>query len=157
VSLAFLETFITIHPTKMTIRIVEIPSLVKMCAFSVEDMASFGTDSICTHSGHIPGTPRGCISIAVRKKRDIYCNVFFLLKPPFGLLTGLFNNLPVVTTIDYYKVTGLHTLQTLLTNLFTLSSVVFTYSQRGSYPSLCELHTPNIAVLQYSHSLEVTQ
>jgi hypothetical protein len=32
-----------------------------------------------------------------------------------GLLTGLFNNLPIVTTINYYTVTGLHTLQTLLT------------------------------------------
>jgi uncharacterized membrane protein len=76
---------------------------------------------------------------------------------PFGLITGLFNNLPIVTTINYYIVMGLHTLQTLLTNLFTLSSVVFTYLQRGSYPSLTESHTPNIAVQQCSQGLEDTQ
>jgi hypothetical protein len=76
---------------------------------------------------------------------------------PFGLLIGLFNNLPTVTTIIYNTVAGFHTLQTLLTNLFTLSSIVFTYSQRGSYPSPIESHTPNAIVLQYSHSLKVTQ
>jgi hypothetical protein len=76
-----------------------------------------------------------------------------LLKTPLGLLIGLFNNLPIVTTINYYTVAGLHTLQTLHNNLFTLPSVVFTYSQRGSYPSPIESHTPNITVLQYSHRI----
>ena len=52
-----------------------------------------------------------------------------LLKPPFRLLIGLFNNLQVVNIINYNTVTGLHNLQILSTNLFTLSSVVFTYSQ----------------------------
>jgi hypothetical protein len=47
---------------------------------------------------------------------------------------------------------GFPNLWTLHNNLFTLSSVVFTYIERGSYPSLCELHTPNITVLQYSQS-----
>jgi hypothetical protein len=83
-----------------------------------------------------------------------YCNMFCPLKTPFGLLTGLFNNLPVVTTITDNTVMVLHTLQTLLTNLFTLFSVVFTYSQRGSYPSPIELHTPNITVPQYSQVLK---
>jgi hypothetical protein len=49
-----------------------------------------------------------------------YCNVFLLLKTPFGLLTGLFNNLQVVTTINYYNVSSLHTLQTLLTIIYSL-------------------------------------
>jgi hypothetical protein len=72
---------------------------------------------------------------------------------PFGLLTGLINSLPIVTTINYYNVTGLHTLQTLHNNLFTLSSLVFTYLKRGGYSSLTEVHTPNITVLQYSRRI----
>jgi hypothetical protein len=56
----------------------------------------------------------------------VYCNVFCLLKTPFRLVIGLFNNLQVVTIITDNTVTGLHTLQALLTNLFTLSSVAFT-------------------------------
>jgi hypothetical protein len=54
-------------------------------------------------------------------------NVFCLLKTPFRLLTGLFNNLQLGTTSNYNTIAGLHTLQTLLTIPFTLSSVVFTY------------------------------
>jgi hypothetical protein len=77
-----------------------------------------------------------------------------LLKTPFRLVIGLFNNLQIVTTINYYNISGLHTLQTLLTNLFTLASVVFMYLQCGSYRSLCELHTPNITVPQYSQVLK---
>jgi hypothetical protein len=39
---------------------------------------------------------------------------------PFGLLIGLLKNLPIVTTINYYNVTGLHTLQALLTIIYSL-------------------------------------
>jgi hypothetical protein len=70
------------------------------------------------------------------------------------LVIGLFNNLQLGTTINYNTVAGLHTLQTLHYNLFTLSSVVFTYLQRGSYPSLTESHTPNVIVLQNSQVLK---
>jgi hypothetical protein len=76
--------------------------------------------------------------------------VWCLLKTAFRLLTGLFNNLQTVTTINCYSVTGLHTLQTLLTNLFTLSSVVFTYLQYNTYSQTSLwLHDP----LLIAHSL----
>jgi hypothetical protein len=88
---------------------------------------------------------------------NIYCNMFYLLKTLFRLLIGLFNSVPIVTTINCDTVTGLHTLQTVLTNLFTLFSSVHLFTvQRGSYTSLTELHTPNLTVLQHTQSLEVT-
>jgi hypothetical protein len=76
----------------------------------------------------------------------------FATEDAVQIVNCLFNNLPIGTTVNYYKVMGLHTLQTLHNNLFTLSSVVFMYLYRGSYPSHCELRTPNLTVLQYSHS-----
>jgi hypothetical protein len=40
------------------------------------------------------------------------------LKMGFGLVIGFFNNLQVVTTINYYTIAALHNLQSLHTNLF---------------------------------------
>jgi hypothetical protein len=39
---------------------------------------------------------------------------------------GFINHLQVVTTINYYTVAVLHNLQSLQTNLFSLSALVFT-------------------------------
>jgi hypothetical protein len=50
------------------------------------------------------------------------------LKTPFRLLIGFINHLQVVTTITYYTIARLHNLQSLRTNLLTLSAVIFTYS-----------------------------
>jgi hypothetical protein len=44
----------------------------------------------------------------------------------FGLVIGFIDNLQVVTTINSYTITALHNLQSLHTNLFTLSTLVFT-------------------------------
>jgi hypothetical protein len=66
--------------------------------------------------------------------------MFLPLKTPFGLLTGLFNNLQVVATINYDTV---YTLYKLHKNLFTLSSVGFIYLKRGSFTTVTELHTSN--------------
>jgi hypothetical protein len=67
------------------------------------------------------------------------------LKTAFGLVTGFINHLQVVTTINYYTATDFHTLQTLHTNLFGLSALVFTELQHRNYNSLIELHTQNKA------------
>jgi hypothetical protein len=48
------------------------------------------------------------------------------LKTPFGLVIGFINHLQVVTTITYYTIARLHDLQSLHTNLLSLSAVVFT-------------------------------
>jgi hypothetical protein len=39
---------------------------------------------------------------------------------------GFINNLQVVTTINYYIITDFHILQSLHTNLLSLSAIVFT-------------------------------
>jgi hypothetical protein len=39
-----------------------------------------------------------------------YCNVLLLLKTPFEMLMGLFNNLQLGTTIKYNTVAGFHNL-----------------------------------------------
>jgi hypothetical protein len=44
----------------------------------------------------------------------------------FGLLIGFINNLQGVTTINYNTVAGLHNLQSLHTDLFSLSALIFT-------------------------------
>jgi hypothetical protein len=44
----------------------------------------------------------------------------------FGLVIGFINNLQVVTTINYYTIAALHNVQSLHTNLFGLSALVFT-------------------------------
>jgi hypothetical protein len=43
----------------------------------------------------------------------------------FGLVIGFINNLQVVATINFYAVATLHDLQSLHTNLFSLSALVF--------------------------------
>jgi hypothetical protein len=50
------------------------------------------------------------------------------LKNPFRLLIGFINNLQVVSALTYYTIARLHNLESLLTNLLTLSALVFTYS-----------------------------
>jgi hypothetical protein len=54
-----------------------------------------------------------------------YCSVFGRLETRFGLLIGFINNLQVVTTITYYTIAGLHNLQSLHTDLFSLSPLIF--------------------------------
>jgi hypothetical protein len=44
----------------------------------------------------------------------------------FGLVIGFINNLQVVTTDNYYSIADLHNLESLHTNLFSLSALVFT-------------------------------
>jgi hypothetical protein len=41
------------------------------------------------------------------------------------LVIGFINNPQVVTTINYYTIAALHNLQSLHTNLFSLSALVF--------------------------------
>jgi hypothetical protein len=55
-----------------------------------------------------------------------YCNVFGRLETRFAFFIGFINNLQVVTTINYNTVAGLHNLQSLHTNLFSLSPLIFT-------------------------------
>jgi hypothetical protein len=73
---------------------------------------------------------------------------------PFGLVIGFINNLQVLTTITYYTIARLHTLQPLCTNLLTFSAVVFTYSVSLNQtlqikPSIhtISLHTTNFPVV----------
>jgi hypothetical protein len=42
----------------------------------------------------------------------------------FGLVIGFINNLQVVTTLNYYVIAALRNLQSLNTNLFSLSALV---------------------------------
>jgi hypothetical protein len=67
-----------------------------------------------------------------------------------GLVIGFINNPQVVTTINSYMVTDLHTLKSLHTTLLSPSAIVFTYLQHGSYTSLTKSHTPNITALQHT-------
>jgi hypothetical protein len=55
-----------------------------------------------------------------------YCNVFALLETPFGLVIGFIKNILVVTTISYYTIARLHNLQSLHSNLLSLSALVLT-------------------------------
>jgi hypothetical protein len=57
---------------------------------------------------------------------------------------GFTNNLQVLTTINCYTVAALHNLQSLHTNLFSLSALVLTDLSHKNYNSRTELHTPNI-------------
>jgi hypothetical protein len=66
------------------------------------------------------------------------------LRRGFELVIGCINNLQVVTTINYYTIAALHNLQSLHTNLFSLSAPVFTDLYHGNYNSLTESHTTNI-------------
>jgi hypothetical protein len=75
-----------------------------------------------------------------------YCRLSQWLKTGFGLVIGFINNLQVVTAINYYTLADLHNVQSLHTNLFSLSALVLTKS-----------HTPNITVLQHTQSLQITR
>jgi hypothetical protein len=55
---------------------------------------------------------------------------------------ALFTISTFVTTITYSTLTRLHSLQTLHSNLFTLSAADLTYLSTGSNTSLTELHAP---------------
>jgi hypothetical protein len=78
-------------------------------------LGSIAQQCLCKH-GDYATVKRGVFS-AVRLK------VYKRNWNAFGLLLGFSNHLQVVTTITYNTLVGLHTLQTLHTNLFTLSSV----------------------------------
>jgi hypothetical protein len=54
-----------------------------------------------------------------------YCQVYRGLKTGFGLVIGFVSNLQVITTINYYTIAALHNLQSLHTNLCSLSALVF--------------------------------
>jgi hypothetical protein len=68
------------------------------------------------------------------------CNMFGRLETGFELVIGFINNPQVVTTINYYTIVALHNVQSLHTNLLTLSALVF---------SPTESHTPNKAFKSY--------
>jgi hypothetical protein len=55
-----------------------------------------------------------------------YCHVSQWLRRGFGLVIGFINNLQVPTTTNYYTIGALHNVQSLHTNLFSLSALVFT-------------------------------
>jgi hypothetical protein len=55
-----------------------------------------------------------------------YCHVSQWLRCRFGLVIGFINNLQDVTTINYYTIAALHNVQSLHTNFFSLSALVFT-------------------------------
>jgi hypothetical protein len=62
----------------------------------------------------------------------------------FELVIGFTGYLQVVATINYYTIDTLHNVQSLQTNIFSLSALVFTGLKHGNYSSLTESHTPNI-------------
>jgi hypothetical protein len=67
----------------------------------------------------------------------------------FWLVIGFINNLQVVTTINYYTIAALHNLQSLHTNIFSLSALVLIDLEHMNYKSLTKSHIPNITVLQH--------
>jgi hypothetical protein len=92
-----------------------------------------------------------CVDVSVicsQKWADILCKVLSCvtqwLKMGFRLVIGYINNIQVVTTINYCTIAALHNLQSLHTNLFSLSALAFVDLSHGNYNSLTELHTPNI-------------
>jgi hypothetical protein len=52
------------------------------------------------------------------------CHVYAWLKTGIGLVIGFINNLQIVTTNNYNTITDLHNLQSLHTNLLSLSALV---------------------------------
>jgi hypothetical protein len=76
--------------------------------------------------------------------QDSYCHMYGGLKMGFRLVIGFISNLQVITTINYYTIAALHNLQSLHTDLFGLSALVFMDSKHRNYNSLTELHTPDI-------------
>jgi hypothetical protein len=55
-----------------------------------------------------------------------YCHMYRWLRCGFGLVIGFINNLQIITTINYFTIAALHNVQSLYTNLFSLSVLVFT-------------------------------
>jgi hypothetical protein len=66
-----------------------------------------------------------------------YCHVSQCLRRGFRFVIGFIGYLQVITTINYYIIAALHNVQSLHTNIFRLSALVFT--------GLIESHIPNIA------------
>jgi hypothetical protein len=56
---------------------------------------------------------------------DLVLSCVWVTKTVFGLVIGFINHIQVVTTINYYTTAALHNLQSLHTNLFSLSVLVF--------------------------------
>jgi hypothetical protein len=67
--------------------------------------------------------PMACRQIFVSLQS---CHVSQWLRSGFGLLLEFINNIQAVTAIDYYTIAASHNVQTLHTNLFSLSALVFT-------------------------------
>jgi hypothetical protein len=78
------------------------------------------------------------------------------LRRRFGLVIGFIWNLQVVTTNNYNTLADLHNLQSLNTNLLSLSALVLTDLYHRNYKSLTKSHTPNITVLKHTESLQIT-
>jgi hypothetical protein len=66
------------------------------------------------------------------------------LRSEFGLLIGFVNNLQVVTTNNYNTIADLQNLQSLHTNLFSLSALVLTDLQHRNYKSLTKSTLPTL-------------
>jgi hypothetical protein len=76
-----------------------------------------------------------------------YCNLFLSTEDAVQILSRLYNNLQVVTTINYNTLAGLHNFRTLHTYLFMLSSVVFTYLQQNMGTIQVSLNYNTISVI----------
>jgi hypothetical protein len=80
-------------------------------------------------TAHVMGTNSGRIQLPhmLDFRVDVlYCHVSQWPRRGFGLVIGFINNLQVVTTINYNTIADLHNLQSLHTNLFSLSPLIFT-------------------------------
>jgi hypothetical protein len=55
-----------------------------------------------------------------------YCHVYGWLKTGFVLVIGLINHLQIVSTMNYYTIADLHSVQSLHNNLLSLFQLVFT-------------------------------
>jgi hypothetical protein len=62
----------------------------------------------------------------IQKKSIFVLSHVTVTRRGFGLVIGFINNLQVITTINYYTIAALHDVQSLHTNLFSLSALVFT-------------------------------
>jgi hypothetical protein len=66
------------------------------------------------------------VTIRTNIKLLIYCHVSQRLRRGFGLVIGFIGYLQVVTTNNYNTSADLHNLQSLHTNLLSLSALVLT-------------------------------
>jgi hypothetical protein len=78
----------------------------------------------CIKKGKMPVFGK-YVTLVTQTLREYY-HVYQWLKTGFGLVIGFINHLQVVTTINNYIIAALHNLQSLHTNLFSLSVLVFT-------------------------------